>query len=101
MPQKKGPRLHGGQTGAAIVVRVVPGADQNKISEILDDGTVVVQLMAADVVNQALVRFLAEVLKVPSAAVEIVAGESGKDKLVTILNLDSDTTHNRIIKQVK
>lgn len=104
MPQKKQIKLHGGQTGAAIVVRVVPGASRNEISEISDDGTIMVRLMVAGVennANQALIQFFADVLEVPAAAVEIVAGQSGKDKLVTILNLDSNTVHNRIIKQVK
>lgn len=95
--------LHDGKLGAAITVRVTHRASKNEISEILDDGTIKVRLMAGPVesrTNQALVEFLADVLQVPTGQIEIVAGEKGKDKLITINNLDSDTVHARILKML-
>ena len=38
--------LHDGKVGAAITVRVTPRASKNEISEILDDGTIKVRLIA-------------------------------------------------------
>ena len=95
--------LHDGKSGAAITVRVTPRASRNEISEILDDGTVKVRLTSAqqeEKTNQALITFLAEVLSVKPAQVEIVAGLSGNDKLVTITDLDTDTVHDRILKHI-
>lgn len=96
--------LHDGRTGSAITVRVVPHASHNAISEILEDGTIKVQMTAQQnqlKENQALVNFLAEVLGVDPAQVEIVAGLSGSDKLLTITNLDKHAVQERIVKRLE
>ena len=95
--------LHDGKSGAAITVRVTPRASRNEISEILDDGTIKVRLTSVqqeEKTNQALIAFLAEVLGVKPAQVEVVAGLSGNDKLVTITDLDANTVHDRILKHI-
>ncbi|MEJ5313283.1 MULTISPECIES: DUF167 domain-containing protein [Anaerolinea] len=96
-------RLHDGMTGAAITVRVTPRASKNEIYEILDDGTIKIRLTAPPVegkANQALIDFLSEVLDVPKSSLEIVAGETGRDKIVTILNLDAPTVQARILQHL-
>ena len=96
-------RLHDGHKGAAIAVRVTPRSSRNEVIEIRDDGTVRIRLKAAPVEgqgNEALVTFLAEILDIPPSRIEIVAGLSGRDKLVSILELDSDTVHQRIIRHL-
>jgi uncharacterized protein YggU (UPF0235/DUF167 family) len=96
-------RLHDGRSGAAITVRVTPRASKNEISEILDDGTLKVRLTAGQSdlsTNQALVDFLAEVLGVKPFQLEIVAGESGKDKLVSVTSLDAEEVHARILRHL-
>ena len=40
-------RLHDGQKGAALAVRVTPRATSNQIAEILHDGTIRIRLAAA------------------------------------------------------
>jgi uncharacterized protein YggU (UPF0235/DUF167 family) len=93
--------LHDGKFGAAITVRITPRAAKNAVAEILEDGTVRVQLVTATVENQAnqsLVELLSTVLQVPPASIEIVAGHNGKDKLVTILGLDSGAVQKKILK---
>jgi uncharacterized protein (TIGR00251 family) len=95
--------LHDGQMGAAITVRVTPRASKNEIFEILDDGTVKIRLTsppAEGKANQALLEFLSEILEVPKTKIEIVAGETGKDKLVTISDLDSATVQERILRKI-
>lgn len=92
--------MHDGRMGAAITVRVTPRASKNEISEVLDDGTIKVRLVAGSAeakTNQALIEFLANVLQVAPGQVEIVAGLQGKDKLVTINNMDAATVHHRIL----
>jgi len=96
-------RLHNGQKGAALAVRVTPRARKNEIVEVLSDGTLKIRLTAPPVegkANQALVEFLAEVLEVPRSRLEIVAGESGRDKLVSVIGLDAETVQARILRHL-
>jgi len=95
--------LHDGAMGSAITVRVTPRSSRNEISEILDDGTIKIRLTAPAVeekANEALIQFLAQVLEVTPGQVEIVAGTSGNDKLVTITNLDKATVQDRILSHL-
>lgn len=96
-------RLHNGQKGAALAVRVTPRARKNEIVEVLSDGTVKIRLTAPPVegkANEALIAFLAEVIGVPRSKVEIVAGDTGRDKLVSILDLDAVTVHRKILEHL-
>lgn len=92
-------KLHDGRMGSAIAVRVTPRASRNKIVEMLPDGTIKIHIAAPPVdgeANEALIRFLAEVLNVPKSRLEIVAGQSGRDKLVSVLDMDAETVQQRI-----
>jgi uncharacterized protein (TIGR00251 family) len=92
--------FHDGQRGSALAVRVTPRASQNQIVGVLSDGTIKVHLAsdpADDEANVELVNFLAEVLGVPKSRLEIVAGENGRDKLVSVLEMDVETAHQRIL----
>jgi uncharacterized protein (TIGR00251 family) len=95
--------LHDGQKGSALAVRITPRASRDEISEILSDGTVKIRLTAPPVegkANTALVDFLADVMGIPASRIEIVAGKSGRDKLVSILDLDAETVHQRILQHL-
>ncbi len=92
--------FHDGQRGSAIAVRVTPRASRNQIVGVLSDGTIRVRIAASsseEETNAVLMNFLAEVLGVPKSRVEIVAGESGRDKLISILDMDVQTAHQRIV----
>ena len=92
--------LHNGQRGSALAVRVTPRASQSQIVGMLEDGTIKVHLAsdaAEDQINIELVAFLAEVLGVPKSRVEIVAGENGRDKLISVLDMDVETAHQRVV----
>ena len=95
--------MHDGKKGSALAVRVTPRASKNEIVEILNDGTVKVHLTAPPVegkANEALVKFLAEVLDVSASRIEVVAGASGRDKLISVLEMDSATVHKKIVKHM-
>jgi hypothetical protein len=95
--------LHDGKKGAALAIRVTPRASHNEIAEILSDGTVRIRLTAPPAegkANEALVEFLADILNVSQSRIEIVAGMTGRDKLVSILDLDTETVHQRILQQL-
>jgi len=95
--------LHGGQRGSALGVRVTPRASQNQIVGVLNDNTVKVHLVCGpsdEEINAELLGYLAEVLGVPKSRVEIVAGENGRDKLVSVLDMDVETAHQRVLAHI-
>lgn len=92
--------LHGGQKGSALAVRVTPRASRNEIVEMLDDGTIKVRIAAPpvdDEANTALLEFLADILGVSKSRLDIVAGASGRDKLIAVVDMDVETAHQRIV----
>ncbi|MCC6259463.1 MAG: DUF167 domain-containing protein [Anaerolineales bacterium] len=96
--------LHDGKRGSALALRITPRAERNQIVGLLADGTIKVQLASDpsdENANQILLAYLSEVLGVPKTRVEIVAGESGRDKLISILDMDSETAHDRILAHVE
>jgi uncharacterized protein (TIGR00251 family) len=96
--------LHDGKRGSALALRITPRASRNQIVGLLDDGTIKVQLASMpdeDASNQELLAFLSEVLGVPKTRVEIVAGATGRDKLVSVLDMDAETAHERILAHVE
>lgn len=96
--------LHDGKKGAALAIRVTPRASRNEIVEILSDGTVRIRLTAPpveDKANQALVKYLADILAVTPSRIEIVAGATGRDKLVSILDMDAEDVHRIILHHLE
>lgn len=92
--------LHDGKRGSALALRITPRASHNEIVGMLNDGTIKVHIAAPpvdDAANKELVEYLAEVLGVPKSRVEIVAGATGRDKLVSVLDMDVETVHQRIL----
>jgi uncharacterized protein YggU (UPF0235/DUF167 family) len=94
--------LHNGQSGAALAIRITPRATSNQVAEILQDGTIRIRLNAApgNEVNLVLRKYLSSILDVPESAIDIVAGQNGRDKLVSILNLSSESAHKKIVDQL-
>ena len=95
--------LHDGKKGSALAVRVTPRASRNEIVELLDDGTIKVRLAAPpsdNESNEALLDFLAEILGVAKTRLDIVAGASGRDKLIAVVDMDAETVHQRILAHV-
>ena len=92
--------LHNGKRGAALAVRVIPRASKNEIAGVLPDGTVRIRLAAPPVegkANTELTKYLAQILGVPKTSIEIVAGEKGRDKLISVLDLDAQIAQERIL----
>ena len=95
--------LHNSQGGSALTVRITPRARKNEIAGILDDGTVRVRLTtsaAEDKSNPAIIEFFAKILEISPESIEIVAGQTGKDKLISILDLDAKTVQQKILAQL-
>jgi uncharacterized protein len=96
-------KMHSGKTGAAITVRVTPRMAKNEITEILNDGTIKIRLTAPPVdgkANEGLIAYLAKVLEISPSNIEIVAGLTGREKLVTIIGLSPEVVQNKILKNI-
>lgn len=92
--------MHDGKKGSAIAVRVTPRASRNEIVEMSEDGAIKVRLAAPQSdkeANDVLLAFMSEILGVPKSRLDIVAGNSGLDKLISIVDLDVETAHQRIV----
>lgn len=93
-------RLHDGKKGSAIAVRVTPRASRNEIVEIQSDGTVKIHLTAPaheGKANEELIKFLADVLGAPKTHIDIVAGATGRDKLISVIGMNADEVNDRIV----
>ncbi len=92
--------FHNGKKGAALAVRILANSPVDEIVELLQDGTLKIRLASSPMktdINQALAIFLAKVLKVPKSKIEIVAGHSRRNKLVSILDIDAELAHQKIL----
>lgn len=97
-------KLHNGKKGAAIAVRVSPHATRNQIIGALQDGTVKIQIATVPnegQANEELIKFLSDVLGVPKDRIEVVAGDMGRDKLVSVLDMDAETLHKKIVENIE
>ena len=92
-------KLHDGERGAALTIRVTPRARKTEIGGVLDDGTLRVRVAEPPVegkANKALIAFLAKVLGIRKNKVEIVAGEKGLDKIISVLEMPAEEAEQRI-----
>jgi uncharacterized protein (TIGR00251 family) len=85
--------------GAAFSVRVVTRAARTEVVGIQDDGVLKVRLTSApeDGANQELITLLAEVLEVDAGTLEIVAGEKGRDKLISVDGIAPEILEERLL----
>ncbi len=100
---KNKPHFHDGKAGAALAVRVLTHAPHTELVGIQEDGTLKVRLAAVPQkgkANQVLIEFLAEVLGVAPAKLELVAGQTGRNKLVTVTGLTSAEINECILKRL-
>ena len=96
-------KFSNGKRGIALPVRVIPRASRNEFVEVLSDQTVKIRLTAPPVegkANEELIKFLSKVLDVPKSKIEIVAGKTGRDKLVSILDADGADIHKKILQNL-
>lgn len=85
--------------GSAFSVHVVPRARKNEIVGRLGDA-IKVRLTAPPVegkANEALVAFLAEQLDVQESQVEIVAGKTSRNKMVSVIGLSPAEVEKRLL----
>lgn len=92
-------KLHSGKSGAALTLRVTPRARKTEFAGVLEDGILRVRVAAPPVegkANAELLSFLAKVLGVRKNRLEIIAGQRGLDKIVSVLDLSAEEVQTRI-----
>jgi hypothetical protein len=79
-------------------LKVQPRASRNEVGEVLGD-ELKIKVTAPPVdsaANEAVVRFLAELLQCPRSAVQIIRGETSRHKTVAIRGLAADVVEARL-----
>jgi uncharacterized protein (TIGR00251 family) len=88
---------------AVLRLRIVPNARRNEVVGVHGDAIKVkVRAPAMDgKANEALRDFLADTLGVSVRAVEILAGEKSRDKVVAIADLETDEARRRLLSKLE
>lgn len=93
--------FHNGEKGAALAIRVTQGSGVSSFSKVLKDGTVVI-LLERDKgdVNTRLIDFLSSELNIDRKRLQIIAGENGNNKLISIVNMQPAQIQRRILEKI-
>lgn len=84
--------------GCVVKARVIPRASKNQIQGALGDA-LKIRLQAPPVdgkANEALVRFLAEILKWPARKISLLSGETGRTKRILLSGMKAATACMRL-----
>ena len=84
---------------AILRLRIVPNAKRSEVVG-LHGEAIKVKIQAPAMegkANEALREFLAERLNLPVRALEIVAGEKSRDKLIAVEGLELDEARDRLL----
>jgi hypothetical protein len=95
----KKPIFKGGKAGAVISVRVTTRSPKTEIVKILDDGTIKIKLTSPPIegkANEELFKYLASVMHIPKTNIEIISGQTDKNKLIVLFGIDSDRANQLI-----
>ena len=93
--------FHDGEKGSALAVRITTKRGKQKITKILKDGTVVINLTGKTKnINQELIKFLSNKLGIAQKQFDIIAGEEGNDKLLSILDVDSEEIQELVLSNL-
>ena len=81
--------------GIIIQLKISPNASKNAI--VKDESGIKIKLTAQPIegkANKALIEFLSKQFKIPKTSIEILKGETSKDKTLLIKIFDNDKIQN-------
>ena len=84
--------------GAQFALRVQPRASRTAIAGVMGDA-VKLAITAPPVdgkANQAVIEFLSDLFHVSKGSVEIVSGETGRNKLIAIRGVSAEQVHTAL-----
>ena len=88
--------------GLLVKIKIVPNSSKNDL--IIEDEFIKVKVTAQPIenkANKALVEFLSKNFKVPKTSIEIVKGDTSKEKTILIKVLDEEKKSNIISRLTK
>ena len=88
--------------GVVIKLKIVPNSSKNDI--VLEDEFVKIKVTAQPIenkANKALIEFLSKNFKVPKSSIEILRGETSKEKTILIKTSDLDKRSDIISRLTK
>lgn len=88
---------------AYLAVKVQPRSAKTYITDLMDDGTIRIKLNAPPVegkANEALIKYLANILGIKESFIEIKSGHTSRKKLVKIDGLSLEKVLNIINAQL-
>ena len=89
------------ENGVLIKIRISPNASKNQI---IFDGDIIKLKVTAQPIenkaNKAVIEFLSKTFKIPKSSIEIVKGETSKDKTIFISTTDKEKT-DMIVSSMK
>jgi len=91
-------RITDAKSGTAFPVRLIPRASRNEVEGITGNA-LKVRVMAPPVegaANKALIKLLAERLKVRKSQIEIVAGRTSQHKMISVVGLQPSEVEERL-----
>lgn len=86
---------------SVIKIKLIPRASRNEIVGIMDDGTIKIKITAPPVegqANQAVIKYLADILKISSINIEIISGKTSHNKLISIIGIKQETVNTLLQK---
>jgi len=94
-------KFHNGKKGSALAIRVSKKKGENRVERVKNDGTVII-FLSADVenINNELIKYLSELLKIDRKRFDIIAGQDGSDKLLSILDMEPEEVQNLILENI-
>ena len=93
--------FHDGEKGSALAIRIKTGKGKQQIVKILEDGTVVINLSGRTKnLNQELIKFLSKKLNVAQKQFDIIAGTEDNEKLVSVLDVDSEEIQELVLSNL-
>ena len=90
------------ENGLIIKIKIVPNSSKNDI--ILEEGFIKVKITAQPIenkANKALVEYLSKQFKVPKTNIEIIKGETSKEKTLLLKTQDENKKAEIITKLTK
>jgi uncharacterized protein YggU (UPF0235/DUF167 family) len=94
-------KFHDGERGTALAIRVKQSRGESCFSQVLKDGTVVVVLeQGKSEINTRLIHFVSDRLGVSKERIQLIAGEDGNNKLISIVDMKPKEIQKMILELI-
>ena len=90
------------KNGLVIKVKIVPNSSKNEI--VLEEEFIKIKVTAQPIenkANKALIEFLSKKFKIPKTSIEILHGETSKEKTILLSTVDENKKENIISQLTK